>query len=60
MCSPMCADDYEEGTTSCTESVIAMPHFGLVGPYRERCDEMVANGFEGFVFDANRQPAAVT
>jgi cyclohexanone monooxygenase len=39
---------------------VFMPHFGLVGPYRERCNEMVANGFEGLVFDANRQPAALT
>jgi hypothetical protein len=37
-----------------------MPHFGLVGPYRERCNEVVANDFEGFVFDSARQPADLT
>jgi len=54
------ADTWYMGANIPGKPRVFMPHFGLVGPYRERCDEMVANGFEGFVFDANRQPAAVT
>jgi cyclohexanone monooxygenase len=34
---------------------VFMPHFGFVGPYRAKCDEVVAKGYEGFVFDAGQQ-----
>ena len=27
-----------------------MPYLGLVGPYRQKCDEVAAAGFEGFEF----------
>jgi len=36
---------------------VFMPHLGFVGPYRAKCDDVVANDFEGFVFDAARAPA---
>ena len=54
------ADTWYMGANIPGKPRVFMPHFGLVGPYRERCNEMVANGFEGLVFDANRQPAALT
>jgi cyclohexanone monooxygenase len=28
-----------------------MPYIGGVGTYRKHCEEVVAKGFEGFVFD---------
>ena len=28
-----------------------MPYVGGVGAYRQKCDEVAANGYEGFVFD---------
>ena len=54
------ADTWYMGANIPGKPRVFMPHFGLVGPYRERCNEMVANDFEGFVFDADRQPAAMT
>ncbi len=30
---------------------VFLPHLGFVGPYRQKCDEVAANGYEGFVFD---------
>jgi cyclohexanone monooxygenase len=54
------ADTWYMGANIPGKPRVFMPHFGLVGPYRERCDEVVANDFEGFVFDADRQPATLT
>jgi cyclohexanone monooxygenase len=54
------ADTWYMGANIPGKPRVFMPHFGLVGPYRERCNEMVANDFEGFVFDADRQPVART
>ncbi len=54
------ADTWYMGANIPGKPRVFMPHFGLVGPYRERCNEMVANDLEGFVFDANRQSAALT
>ena len=54
------ADTWYMGANIPGKPRVFMPHFGLVGPYRERCNEMVANDFEGFVFDADRQPAELT
>jgi cation diffusion facilitator CzcD-associated flavoprotein CzcO len=54
------ADTWYMGANIPGKPRVFMPHFGLVGPYRERCNEMVANDFEGFVFDADRQPAVLT
>jgi cation diffusion facilitator CzcD-associated flavoprotein CzcO len=30
---------------------VFLPYLGGLGPYRERCDEVAANGYEGFAFD---------
>jgi cation diffusion facilitator CzcD-associated flavoprotein CzcO len=30
---------------------VFMPNLDFVGPYRQKCDEIAANGYEGFAFD---------
>ncbi len=37
---------------------VFMPYAGGVGPYREKCDEVAANGYEGFVLGAGSREAA--
>jgi len=34
-----------------------MPNLSFVGPYRARCDEVVANDYEGFTFGTSKQEA---
>jgi cyclohexanone monooxygenase len=34
-----------------------MPYVAGVGPYREKCDEVAASGYEGFALDAPRTAA---
>jgi len=34
---------------------VFMPNLSFVGPYRAKCEEAVANDYEGLVFDANKQ-----
>jgi cyclohexanone monooxygenase len=29
---------------------VFMPYIGGVGPYRQKCDEVAAKGYEGFIF----------
>jgi hypothetical protein len=36
---------------------VFMPYIGGVGAYRERCDEVVANGYEGFTLVPAATPA---
>ncbi|MDP9438658.1 MAG: NAD(P)/FAD-dependent oxidoreductase [Actinomycetota bacterium] len=40
---------------------VFMPYLGGAGPYREKCDEIAANGYEGFAIDgaASREGANV-
>ena len=33
---------------------VFLPYLGGLGPYRQKCDEVAANGYEGFAF-ANRE-----
>ncbi len=35
---------------------VFLPYLGGLGPYRQRCDEIAANEYEGFVF-ASREEA---
>ena len=35
---------------------VFMPYAGGVGAYREKCDEVAANGYEGFTLTADRRP----
>lgn len=32
---------------------VFMPHLGFAGPYRAKCDQVVANDYDGFVFDVS-------
>jgi hypothetical protein len=38
---------------------VFMPYIGGVGAYRQKCDEVASNGYEGFAFhrSANAWPA---
>ena len=51
------ADTWYMGANIPGKPRVFMPHLGFVGPYRARCDEVVANDYEGFAFDAG--PRAV-
>ena len=33
---------------------VFMPYIGGVGPYREKCDDVAAKGYEGFTLSAQR------
>ena len=35
-----------------------MPYVGGVGPYREKCDEVAANGYEGFALSGSAVAAS--
>jgi hypothetical protein len=37
---------------------VFMPNLDFVGPYRAKCDEIAAKGYEGFAFDATREGAS--
>jgi cation diffusion facilitator CzcD-associated flavoprotein CzcO len=37
---------------------VFMPYIGGVGPYRQKCDEVAANGYEGFVRSGRRVAVA--
>ena len=39
---------------------VFMPYIGGVGPYRQKCDEVAANGYEGFVRRPSRVPAGMS
>jgi cyclohexanone monooxygenase len=34
-----------------------MPYIGGLGVYRQRCDDVAARGYEGFLLDAELAPA---
>jgi len=46
------ADTWYMGANIPGKPRVFMPHLGFVGPYRAKCDEVVQNDFEGFVFGA--------
>jgi cation diffusion facilitator CzcD-associated flavoprotein CzcO len=45
------ADTWYMGANIPGKPRVFMPHLGFVGPYRAKCDEVVQNDYEGFVFD---------
>jgi cation diffusion facilitator CzcD-associated flavoprotein CzcO len=49
------ADTWYMGANIPGKPRVFMPNLSFVGPYRARCDEVVANNFEGFAFAASRQ-----
>jgi cation diffusion facilitator CzcD-associated flavoprotein CzcO len=50
------ADTWYMGANIPGKPRVFLPHLGFVGPYRQKCDEVAASGYEGFVFDG-AQPA---
>jgi cyclohexanone monooxygenase len=44
------ADTWYMGANIPGKPRVFMPYLGLVGPYRQKCDEIAAAGFEGFEF----------
>jgi cyclohexanone monooxygenase len=38
---------------------VFMPNLDFVGPYRAKCDQIAANGWEGFAVDGEATPAGV-
>ncbi len=42
------ADTWYMGANIPGKPRVFMPHLSFVGPYRAKCDEVVANGYEGF------------
>lgn len=45
------ADTWYMGANIPGKPRVFMPNLSFVGPYRQKCDDMVANDYEGFVFD---------
>ncbi len=55
----MLADSWYLGANIPGKPRVFMPYPGGVGVYREKCDEVRANGYEGFILGAGRrEPAA--
>ena len=52
----MLADSWYLGANIPGKPRVFMPYAGGVGAYREKCDEVVANGYEGFVLSESPAP----
>ena len=52
----MLADSWYLGANIPGKPRVFMPYAGGVGPYRERCDEIAANSYEGFVMSEAEEP----
>ncbi len=52
----MLADSWYLGANIPGKPRVFMPYAGGVGPYRERCDEIAANSYEGFVMSEAAEP----
>jgi cyclohexanone monooxygenase len=52
------ADSWYMGANIPGKPRIFMPYVGGVGPYRQRCDEVARNGYEGFELRVARSPSA--
>jgi cyclohexanone monooxygenase len=46
------ADSWYLGANIPGKKRVFMPYVGGFAPYRQRCDEVVANGYEGFAFSS--------
>ena len=52
----MLADSWYLGANIPGKPRVFMPYPGGVGPYREKCDQVTANGYEGFVLGKTAVP----
>jgi cyclohexanone monooxygenase len=55
----MLADSWYLGANIPGKPRVFMPYAGGVGPYREKCNDVAAKGYEGFVM-GERTAAAVS
>ncbi|MDN5861642.1 MAG: NAD(P)/FAD-dependent oxidoreductase, partial [Pseudonocardia sp.] len=53
-----CADTWYMGANIPGKPRVFMPNLSFVGPYRQKCDAVVADGFRGFAFDVDREMAS--
>ena len=51
------ADTWYMGANIPGKPRVFMPNLDFVGPYRQKCDDVVANGYEGFTFTGAEQGA---
>ena len=51
------ADTWYMGANIPGKPRVFMPNLSFVGPYRAKCDEVVANDYEGFTFGTSKQEA---
>jgi cyclohexanone monooxygenase len=54
------ADSWYMGSNVPGKPRVFMPYIGGVGVYREKCDQVAANGYEGFVRRPQRVPAGMS
>jgi cyclohexanone monooxygenase len=52
------ADTWYMGANIPGKPRVFLPNLDFVGPYRKRCDNVAANGYEGFAFDATTKVGA--
>ncbi len=52
----MLADSWYLGANIPGKPRVFMPYAGGVGPYRERCDQIAANSYEGFTMSEAQEP----
>jgi cyclohexanone monooxygenase len=52
------ADSWYMGANIPGKPRVFFPYAGGVGPYRQRCAEIAANSYEGFVLSRHREPMA--
>jgi cation diffusion facilitator CzcD-associated flavoprotein CzcO len=52
------ADSWYMGANIPGKPRVFFPYAGGVGPYRQRCAEIAANSYEGFVLSRHREPVA--
>jgi hypothetical protein len=46
--------NHNQEETICPARQVFLPYLGGLGPYRQKCDEVAANDYEGFAL-ANRE-----
>jgi cation diffusion facilitator CzcD-associated flavoprotein CzcO len=55
----MLADSWYLGANIPGKPRVFMPYAGGVGPYRQKCDEVTASGYEGFALSGLKQPTRI-
>ena len=53
------ANSWYMGANIAGKPRVFMPYIGGVGPYRAKCDEVAAHGYEGFTLSSERSTSRV-